>query len=84
LLRLRRNFAPIWIVDSLTKEEAMLGEKKTLPLWHQRRPDFLSLERALTSPARDERGSDAEHAVIERMAERRRFEESKGKVRPPA
>jgi hypothetical protein len=61
----------------------MLGEKKTLPLWNQRRPNFLSLERALASPAREERDSDAEHAVADRLAERRRFEDSKGKIRPP-
>ncbi len=61
----------------------MLGENKTVPLWRQRRPNFLSLERALASPARDARDADTEHAVIERMIERRRHEEIKGKIRPP-
>ncbi len=60
----------------------MPEEKKTLPFWRRRRPNFLSLERSLASPARNERDSDAEHAVIGQKAERRRFEEAKGKIHP--
>jgi hypothetical protein len=63
----------------------MLGEKKTLPLWSQRRPNFLKQERALAARrTRDERHTDAEHAVIERKLAQHRFEVSKGKVHPAA
>lgn len=62
----------------------MLGEKKTLPLWRRRRPNFLTLERAVASPARDSHDTDSERTVIDRQAARRRFEEGKGKVHPPA
>jgi len=62
----------------------MLGEKKTLPFWRRRRPNFLALERALTlESVREERHTDTEHAVIEQRAAQRRFEESKGKINPP-
>jgi hypothetical protein len=63
----------------------MVGEKKTLPFWRRRRPSFLALQRALAPKAgRGERHSAAEHAVIGQMAARRRFEQSKGKIHPPA
>jgi len=52
----------------------MLGDKKTVPLWRQRRPHFLSLERALESRrAGDAEGMTvAEQAVVGSKAERRR------------
>jgi hypothetical protein len=63
----------------------MLGEKKTLPFWRRRRPNFLALERALAAEsAHEERHTDAEHAVIERKIVQHRFEASKGKIHPPA
>lgn len=62
----------------------MIGEKKTLPFWRRRRPNFLSLERALTSDSRSERHTDSEHVVVGQKAERRRAEESKGKIRTGA
>jgi hypothetical protein len=62
----------------------MLGERKTLPFWRRRRSSFLALERALTAESvRDERHSDAEHAVIEQKIAERRFEVSKGRIHPP-
>lgn len=62
----------------------MLGEKKTLQFWRRRRPNFLSLERALSSDDhRDERRSEAEHAMLGQKASQRRFEETKGKIHPP-
>lgn len=63
----------------------MLGEKKTLPFWRRRKPNFLELERALApeGPRRD-RQTDAEHAVIERKIARDRFEVSKGRIHPSA
>jgi len=61
----------------------MLGEKKTLPFWRRRRPNFLTLERAVTPESmRVERHTDTAHAVIEQRAAQRRFEESKGKINP--
>ena len=64
----------------------MLGEKKTLPFWRRRKPNFLEIERALAPEEgqRDERHTDAEHAVIERKIARDRFEVSKGRIHPPA
>ena len=63
----------------------MLGEKKTLPFWSRRRPNLLAMERAMApEKQRGERHTDTEHAVIEQKAAQRRFEESKGKVRPAA
>ncbi|MBN9088623.1 MAG: hypothetical protein J0J01_17100 [Reyranella sp.] len=62
----------------------MLGEKKTLPFWRKRRPNFLGLERALKPEGvREERHTDAEHAVIERKIAKDRFEVSKGRIHPP-
>jgi len=62
----------------------MLGEKKTLPFWRQRRPSFLSLERALAPEgARDSHPTDAERAVIEQKIVQQRFEVSKGRIHPP-
>jgi hypothetical protein len=62
----------------------MLGEKKTVPLWRRRGLDFLSLARALTPRERRiERHTEAERAVIEQKAARRRFEQSKGRIHPP-
>jgi hypothetical protein len=62
----------------------MLGDRKTLPFWRQRRPNFLALGRILKSrsPGR-ERHTGAELVVIRQMVARRRFEESKGKIHPP-
>jgi hypothetical protein len=61
----------------------MLGEKRTMQFWRRRRPNFLSLERALTSDGhRVERRSEAEHTMLGQKASQRRFEESKGKIRP--
>lgn len=63
----------------------MLGEKKTLPFWSRRLPNLLAQERALANEGKaGERHTDSEHAVIEQKAAQRRFEESKGKVRPAA
>jgi len=63
----------------------MLGEKKTLPLWRRRKPNFLEIERALAPEEgqRNERQTDAEQAVIERKIARDRFEVSKGRIHPP-
>jgi hypothetical protein len=61
----------------------MLGKRRTLALWRQRRPNFLALERALTTQGRrSERHTDAEHAVLEQKAARRRFEQAKGRIHP--
>jgi hypothetical protein len=62
----------------------MLGEKKTLPFWRRRRPNFLALERALAPEGQgSERHTEAEHTVIERKLAERRFEVSKGRIHPP-
>lgn len=62
----------------------MLGEKKTLPFWRRRRPNFLAVERALAPErSRDERHTDTEHAVIEQKIAEHRFEVSKGRIHPP-
>jgi hypothetical protein len=62
----------------------VLGEKKTLPFWRKRRPNFLALERALaTEGSREERQTDTEHAVIEQKIAQHRFEVSKGRIHPP-
>jgi hypothetical protein len=66
-------------------EDLMLGDKKTVPLWRQRRPHFLSLERALES-RRAEDGPEgmtaSEQAVVGVKAEHRRAMTAKrrGKV----
>jgi hypothetical protein len=63
----------------------MLGEKKTLPFWRQRRPNFLELERALAPEgSHEERQTDAERAVIEQKIAQHRFEVSKGRIHPPS
>ena len=64
----------------------MLGDKKTLPFWRQRKPNFLELERALAPEEgqRSQRQTDTEQAVIERKIARDRFEVSKGRIHPPA
>lgn len=64
----------------------MLGEKKTLPFWRRRKPNFLELERALAPEEgqRSERHTNAEHAVIGRKLGQHRFEVSKGRIHPPA
>ena len=63
----------------------MVGEKKMLPFWRRRRPNFLELERALAPEdgQRSERHTDAEQTVIERKIARDRFEVSKGRIHPP-
>ena len=62
----------------------MLAEKRTLPFWRRRRPNFLAVERALAPEgAREERPSDAERAVIEQKLAEHRFEVSKGRIHPP-
>jgi hypothetical protein len=56
-------------------EDLMLGDKKTVPLWRQRRPHFLSLERALESRRAGDGAEGmtvAEQAVVGSKAERRR------------
>jgi hypothetical protein len=80
----RGNFRRFCVVCLLSKEDAMLREKNTLPLWRSRRPNFLSLERALAPPAGDACDAKAERVVIGRKAELRRFNEAKGKIHPPA
>ncbi|MFI5033634.1 MAG: hypothetical protein ACHQPH_23345 [Reyranellales bacterium] len=64
----------------------MLGDRKTLPFWRRRKPNFLEIERALAPEEgqRSERQTDAEHAVIEREIARDRFEVSKGRIHPPS
>jgi hypothetical protein len=63
----------------------MLGDKKTLPFWRRRKPNFLAVERAIApEKPREERQTDSEHAVIERKIAEHRFEASKGKVHPPS
>jgi hypothetical protein len=61
-------------------EETMLGEKKTVPLWRRRRPNFLALERALSPPAEAaaEQRTDAERIVIEDRIARQRAERAWG------
>ena len=63
----------------------MLGEKRTLPFWRQRKPNFLELERALApyEGQRGERHTDAVYTVIERKLAKDRFELSKGRIHPP-
>lgn len=56
----------------------MLGEKKTVPLWRRRRPNFLALERAL-GPTVDKAGeprTDSERVVIEDRIARQRTEQA--------
>ncbi len=48
----------------------MLGSKKTVQLWRRRRPNFLSLERALSAIVGGH--SDLQYAVINQKTERRR------------
>ena len=63
----------------------MLADKKTLPFWRRRRPNFLAVERALAPEGpRQEQQTDAERAVIEQKIAQHRFEVSKGKVHPPS
>jgi len=64
----------------------MLGDKKTLPFWRRRKPNFLEIERALAPEdgQRSERQTDAEQAVIERKIAKDRFEMSKGRIHPPS
>ncbi len=64
----------------------MLGDKKTLPFWRRRKPNFLELERAIAPEEgqRSERHTGAEQAVIERKIARDRFEVAKGRIHPPA
>ncbi len=50
----------------------MLGNKKTVPLWRRKRPNFLKLGRALGAIAGIERHSDLQYAVISQKTERRR------------
>jgi hypothetical protein len=56
-------------------EDLMLGDKNTVPLWRQRRPQFLPLERALES-RRTEDGAESmtasEQAIVGVKAEHRR------------
>ena len=63
----------------------MLGDKKTLPFWRYRKPNFFELERTLASEdsRRSERQTDSEHAVIERKLGQYRFEVSQGRIHPP-
>lgn len=62
----------------------MLGEKKTVPLWSQRKPNLLAQERALAPETpQEERQTESEQAVIERKIAQDRFEVSKGRVHPP-
>ena len=62
----------------------MLGERKTLPFWRRRRPNFLALQRAIAPAALGgERHTEAEHTVIERKLAEHRFEVSKGRIHPP-
>jgi hypothetical protein len=62
----------------------MHGEKKTLPFWRQRKPNFLAIERAIAPETpREERQTDAEQAVIERKIAKDRYEVSKGRIHPP-
>ncbi|HEY4167903.1 MAG TPA: hypothetical protein VGM96_14060 [Reyranella sp.] len=63
----------------------MLGEKKTLPFWRRRKPNFLELERALAPEEgqQSERQTDTEQAVIERKIAKDRFEVSRGRIHPP-
>ena len=60
----------------------MLGEKKTVPLWRRRRPNFLALERALGSAAdaAAEQRTDAERVVIEDRIARQRAERAWGRA----
>lgn len=64
----------------------MLGDKKTLPFWRRRKPNFLELERALAPEEgqRSEHTTNSEHAVIERKIAGDRFEVSKGRIHPPS
>jgi hypothetical protein len=55
----------------------MLGNKKALPLWRRRRPNILSLERALNATAPVAMHSDLEYAVISQSTALRRVEAAK-------
>jgi hypothetical protein len=59
-------------------EETMLGEKKAIPLWRRRRPNFLALERALESAADPsaEQRTNSERVVIEERIARQRTEQA--------
>ncbi len=61
----------------------MLGTRNTLRLWRRRWMNPLSRERALKSAAYDRCNSEPERTVVARMISDRRFEVSKGRIRPP-
>ncbi len=61
----------------------MLGSKKTVPLWRRRRPNFVTLGRALGTIAGIGRHSDLQHAVISQKSEHRRVAVAKQRfIRP--
>ena len=61
----------------------MFGTKKTLPFWRRRRPNFLNLERALSSLSQLVRHSDLQYAVVTQKSERQRIASAKRRfVRP--
>lgn len=62
----------------------MLGDKKAVPLWSQRRPNLVEQQRALTPEGGtpEERRTDSEKAVIKKKIVDHRFEVSKGRVHP--
>lgn len=58
----------------------MLGTKRTVPLWRQRRRGLLALERAL-APGKPSRDTHAEQAMISARAEQRRQDEARRRMR---
>jgi hypothetical protein len=59
----------------------MLGTRKAAPLWRQRKPNLLTLERSIKFEDKA-RSTDSEHSVLAQKIACQRFEASKGRVRP--
>jgi hypothetical protein len=61
-------------------EDVMLGTRRTVPLWRQRRRRLVELERAL-EPGKPPQETHAELAVLGHKAEQRRLSEAKRRTR---
>ena len=61
-------------------EDVMLGTRRTVPFWQQRRRRLLALERAL-APGKSARETHAEQVVISAKAVQRRLDEAKRRMR---
>ncbi len=62
----------------------MLGNKKAVPLWRRRRPNFLNLERALSAAEGAGQHSDLQYAVINQKTERQRIAVARRRFIRPA